>query len=312
MDSGAPRIDDHQWAVPILASVQIREALKSSVRYADIYFTIETKRLRELYVRSGRPRLAYLCGRGFSDLGRELDIQCSIGLGILEITLAEMLIGGGASIADLDRAEEHLLRGRSQIEGSQHGSLTSRVLGQWYMIMAVSLKARGKLEAYEELLKSGVSDSWLAVHGTPGDRVAIVRQHVMMRQDLDEHIALLYRAREYKKERPLEYYRTLKRVVEFFVNRGLAEAAGLLEKEFMLSYLASSEKMPLLGKVSFARDMAQLTALKGDVRTGAKLAAVTMRKAQEAELFGQVRQLRIITEAIERGNVRGALEQFRV
>jgi hypothetical protein len=312
MDGGSVLIDDSDWAVPVLASVKMREALQSSVRYADIYFTVETRRLRKLYIRSGKPHLAYQCGRGLSELGLELGIQNSIGLGVFEITLAEMLIGGGVSSLDLDRAELHLLRGRRQVEHSQHNSLASRVFGQWYMIMAVSLKARGKLEAYEEFMRSAVSDSWLIANGTPGDRVPLVRQYVMMRQSLNEHIALLYRAHEYKRERPLEYYRTLKRVVEFLVNKGLSESAQQLEKELTLSFLASSDKMPLLGKVSFARDMAQLLALKGETQEGAKLAATALKRAQEAELLGQVRQLKAIRTAIESGNVLGALKQFYV
>jgi len=130
--------DVGDWVVPVLVSAGIQEAIKADIRYADTFFTLETRRLRKLYSDSGNPHLTYLCGRGLVNLGRSAGIQGSIGFAILEITLAEMLIAGGASSADLDLAELHLNHSRSQLEKSGHTELISHILGQRYMMLSVA------------------------------------------------------------------------------------------------------------------------------------------------------------------------------
>ncbi|HET9897363.1 MAG TPA: hypothetical protein VFQ44_20730 [Streptosporangiaceae bacterium] len=290
----------------------MREALLRDISYADAFFAVESRRLRKLYVKYGNPRLAYLCGKGVAAFGRELGITGSMGLGILEIMLAEMLIASGASADDLDRAESHLTIGRNQLELTARTDQLPKVFGQWYMIMAVSLKARGKLNDYSTILDEGVNDDWMVSRAGPGDRAAVVRQRVMMRQSLEEHIVLLNEAHKYKYSHPLEYYRTLKRVVEFFANNGFVESSMLLRNEFMFAFAQSSDRMPEIGKVSFARDFAQLSALRGELGMAKKLAIAAMRRAESAALFGQVRQLKVLSEAIDSGDVRGALEQFHV
>jgi hypothetical protein len=307
-----PESLDGAWIAPVVVSAQAREALLRDVGYADAFFAVEARRLRNLYIKYGNPRLAYLCGQGVAAFGRSLGIRGSIGLGLLDIMLAEMLIASGSSAADLDRAEIHLTDGRNQLESSVRADQLTRIFGQWYMIMAVSLKARGKLSDYGQILHEGVNDSWMASRADPGDRAAVVRQRVMMRQDLDEHILLLSEAHKYKRSHPLEYYRTLKRVLEYFTNRGLIESSSLLQVEFMLAFSRSSDRMPEVGKVSFARDFAQLAALRGDNELAKKLVRAALRRAESAALYGQVRQLSVLRDAIDSGDVRGALEQFHV
>lgn len=303
---------DPSWLAPVLVSATTKELLTSHAAYAEAFFTVEAKRLRRFYTNSGNPRLTYLCGQGISKLGLDLAISGCLGLGVLEIMLAELLIASGGSARDLAQAAEHLGLARNQIEKSSRMELVPRLFGQWYMMMAVAFKARRKLDDYENVLQLGTEDSWIQEHGSPGDIIPVLRQRVMMRQDLKEHIVLLYNSASYKSTHPIEYYRTLKRVIEFFTNHGLSESAAELEREFILAYAQCGDKHPTIGKVSFGRDMAQLAALKGDNIEAKKLVRLTLAQAKSAELFGQVRQLKILSDAIDDGDVRGALEQFRV
>ncbi len=299
------------WLAPVLASRRVKELLASDIGYADAFFSVEAKRLRRLYFKSGNPRLAYLCGQGFSQLGTELQIKGCLGLGALEVSLAEMLIATGSSEAALNLAATHLNLGRRQIEGSPRTELVARLLGQWYMMLAVVYKASRRVEDYASVLKEGTEDRWMRENADSGDIIPITRQRVMMRQDLSEHIVLLESAAQYKSTRPIEYYRTVKRVIEFLTNKGLVESASRLERELLLAYAQSGDKTTV-SKVSMGRDMAQLAGLKGEKEYAKKLVSATLSAAQSAELFGQVRQLRILSDAIDRGDVLGALEQFRV
>lgn len=299
------------WLAPVLASRQVKELLASDVGYADTFFSLETKRIRRLYSQSGNPRLAYLCGQGLSQLGLELQIKGCLGLGALEVSLAEMLIASGSSEAALNLAVVHLNYGLAQIEGSPRTELVARLLGQWYMMLAVVYKASKRVQDYASVLKDGTEDRWMRENADPGDIVPIIRQRVMMRQDLNEHIVLLENAARYKLTRPIEYYRTVKRVIEFLTNHGLVESASRLEREFLLAFAQSGDKTTI-SKVSAARDMAQLAGLKGDKDYAKKLISATLATAEASELFGQVRQLRILSDAIDRGDVQGALEQFQV
>jgi hypothetical protein len=301
----------NNWLAPVLASRQVKELLASDVGYADTFFSLEVKRIRRLYSQSGNPRLAYLCGQGLSHLGLELQIKGCLGLGALEISLAEMLIASGSSGADLSLAAAHLNLALKQIEGSPRIELVARLLGQWYMMMAVVYKASRKVDDYASVLKDGTEDGWMRENAGPGDVVPIIRQRVMMRQDLNEHIVLLENSVQYKLTRPIEYYRTIKRVIEFLTNQGLVESASRLERELFLAYAQSGDKTKI-SKVSMGRDMAQLAGLKGEKEYARKLASATLASAQASELFGQVRQLRVLSDAIDRGDVQGALEQFKV
>jgi hypothetical protein len=299
------------WLAPVLASRPVKELLASDVGYADKFFSLETKNIRRLYYQSGNPKLAYLCGQGFSQLGLELQLKGCLGLGALEVSLGELLIATGSSEEALNLAAVHLNLGLAQIEGSPRTELVARLLGQWYMMMAVVYKASRRVEDYASVLKDGIEDRWLLEHADPGDIVPISRQRVMMRQDINEHIALLDSATRYKSTRPIEYYRTVKRVIEFLTNRGLVASASRLERELLLAYAQSGDKTTI-SKVSMGRDMAQLAGLKGEKDYAKKLVSATLSTAQSAELFGQVRQLRVLSAAIDQGDVLGALEQFQV
>ncbi|MEN3536100.1 hypothetical protein AAH991_13375 [Microbispora sp. ZYX-F-249] len=300
------------WALPLIAGAGFRERLASDPVFTDTFFLLEHRRLRRFYLDTGAPRLVYLCGEGLSALAHDLGLAGSAGVAVLEVTLAEMLIAGGASPADLRTAEDHLDRGWNHLSRSAHATVTTRVLPQWYLLRAIVHKARGETTAYESILTDGVRDAWIRDHAGPGDRAPIVRQHVMMRQDSHQHLTLLVSARGYRDERPLEYYRTMKRVIEFLTNAGLVEAASTLEREFVAPFARVRHGVPLIARVSFAKNLAHLSALRGDRQSAAEVLRLAARSADTAGLHGQVRQLRLLTKAVEENDVRGALETFRL
>lgn len=296
--------------MPLLASAQIRERVVSSLEFADDFFLLEAHRLRRIYVTTGNPHLAYACGVAVAAFGRESLIEGSIGLALIESALAEMLISGGSSPEDMLLAEERLVAARGQLEKSRHTVMVSKALGEWYMLMSICYKARGG--PYEEILREAMDDTWMATRAAPGDRVPVARQEVMRRQNLQGHLDLLDDAAAYKDDRPMEYYRTVKRVVEFLTNRGMSESVAGLEKEFVAAFLRVSGRTTLVGQISFAKNLAQVSALKGADDAARHILRQVRGKAANAGLHGQVRQLDSIARAVEQGDVRGALRTFRV
>lgn len=298
------------WAVPLLTSAPIRERIMHSAEFADGFFLLEAQRLRRIYIATGNPHLAYVCGVAVAEFGREVGIKSSIGLALIEAALAEMLISGGSSASEMLNAERRLVVARNHLEKSPHTAMVSRALGQWYMLMSVCYKARSG--PYEEILRDAVQDPWMATRAGPGDRVPALRQEVMRRQNLQGHLDLLEGAAAYRDDRPLEYYRTLKRVVEFLTNRGMTEGVSRLEKEFVSAFLRISDRTTLVGQISFAKNLAQISALKGNDDAARRILQEVRGKAASAGLHGQVKQVDSIDRAVRQGDVRGALHTFRV
>lgn len=298
------------WAVPLLTSAQTRELITQSKDFADQFFLLEARRLRKIYITTGNPHLAYSCGAAVAAFGREVGIEGSVGIALVESALAEMLISGGSSRVDMLRAEQRLVIARDHLEKSRHTSMVSQALGQWYMLMSICYKARGG--PYEGILREAVEDPWMATRASHGDRVPAVRQEVMRRQDLQGHRDLLDDALAYKHDRPLEYYRTVKRVVEFLTNRGMTDSVSKIEKEFVSAFLRISGRTTLVGKISFAKNVAQISALKGNDDAARRILQTVRGKAVQGGLHGQVRQLDAIARAVDQGDVRGALQTFRV
>ncbi|MFD0428944.1 hypothetical protein ACFQ60_17310 [Streptomyces zhihengii] len=293
-----------------MTSAQMRERIVSSKDFADQFFLLEARRLRKVYISTGNPHLAYSCGTAVAAFGRKVGVEGSVGLALIESGLAEMLISGGTSSADMFRAERHLVVARDHLEKSRHTSMVSQALGQWYMLISICYKARRG--PYEEILREAADDPWMATRASHGDRVPPARQEVMRRQDLQGHMELLEDASTYKSERPLEYYRTVKRVVEFLANRGMTDSVSRIEKEFVSAFLRVSDRTTLVGKISFAKNVAQISALKGNHDAARHILRTVRGKAVQGGLHGQIRQLDGIARAIDQGDVRGALQTFRV
>ncbi|MCE6999579.1 hypothetical protein LZG04_32910 [Saccharothrix sp. S26] len=301
---------DDLGAVPLLVSLHIQERIASSARAADLFFGAELTRVRDYYSRTGDPRLALLMGESAAALARKLDVVGSTSLAALHLFLCEMCLAAGASADDLTRAGSHLDRARDQAERATGDALVPRILLNWYWLMSILAKATGDDTAYAVLLAEGLADKWIARRAEPADYIPVVRQQVMARQELRGHLALLVQAAQYKEQRPLDYYRSVKRVMEFLTNHGHHAAARNLHYEFVRSFAAIGPRRTLIAKISFTKNLAHLAALEGDVAVAKRLVGATLRSAAEAGLAGQVRQLTRLREAIAQSDVRGALVTF--
>lgn len=305
-------MDPAEFAVPLLVSSDIQQKIAENPDVAEFFFSSDLAKVRALYRKTGNPRLALLVGGGAVDLARKLEIRGCVSLAVLELFLAEMAIAVGSSSADLARAERYLADARTQAEVTPRVEFVGRLLIDWHWLMSICAKAAGREDDYHHLLRTGVHDQAIARFASPSDYVPIVRQQVMLNQDLDQHLALLTAAAAYQRKRPLEYFRTVKRVMEFLTNQGMMESAEALKGQFIEAFAAVANTTTLISKISFLKNLAHLSALGGDVAEAGRLVDRAKSAAVGARLDGQVRQLVNLQEAIGQQDVRGALLTFRV
>lgn len=301
-------------AIPLLVSLDMQEKIAASDSYADAFFTSEHVKVRNFYRKTGNPRISLIMGESVTKFGASLPVYGSAGLAALHLFMAEMRLALGSAKTDVTLAVDHLVEAREQAEAStgRDASLSARILIQWHWLMSICAKAGGGDCEYRSLLNEGLKDTWIRKQVNAPDYVAIVRQQVMMSQDLDRHLILLNESAAYRSERPLEYYRTIKRVMEFLTNSGLIDSAERLRPEFVRSFAVVRPKSTLVAKISFLKNLAHLMALQGEVVPAVKLLDLSTKSATTAGLEGQIRQLHRLKIAVQESDVRGALITFRV
>jgi hypothetical protein len=298
--------------VPLLVSRDIAERVSSDSEFADLFFSAENRNVRQLYRRTGDPRLSLQLGESVTRFAESLSVVGSVALGVLCLFLAEMSIAVSSRGVDLRRVAVHLNMARVQFEESKRSSIAARGMINWYWISAISAKAQGNYGDYSALLGQPLRESWIRGHADPTDFVPVIRQRAMMTQDLSQHLLLLGDAELYKSDRPLEYYRTIKRVVEFLTNKGLVTSASILENELIAAFSSISSDATLISRISFLKNLAHLRALLGNLESARRIIDVARRDAGAAGLHGQVRQLTALKAAVDEADVRGALLTFRV
>lgn len=301
-------------AIPLLVSLEIQEKIAASHSCADAFFASEHLKVREFYRKTGNPRISLMMGESVISFGAALPVLGSTGMAALHLFMAEMCLALGGERKDVARAVEHLVEARAQAEAAagRQASLAARILIQWHWLMSICAKAQGGDGEYRAFLNDGLKDDWIRKRANFSDYVSIVRQQVMMSQDLDRHLLLLNQAASYKIERPLEYYRTIKRVIEFLTNAGLIDSAERLRPEFVRSFAIVRPKSTLVARISFVKNLAHLMALQGEIDPAVKLLDLSMQSAAPAGLEGQMRQLHRLKLAVQESDVRGALITFRV
>ncbi|MGO1048695.1 hypothetical protein [Crossiella sp. CA198] len=298
--------------VPLLVSRQVTERIAGCAEVAELFFATENRRVREFYRRTGDPALCLRFGESVTGYAAGLPVRGCAGVGVLHLFLAEMALAIGSGAVDVRRAEGHLSRARRQFEACALPSVVAGGLINWHWLMSVCAKARGDLSGYAELLGQARRDPSIARLAEPVDYIPVIRQQVMLSQDHRLHLQLLAGAADYRTERPLDYFRTVKRVLEFLTNTGHVLAAGELAGEFVRAFAAVRPASTLISRISFLKNLAQLRCLHGDVPAARRLIRLATRAAEDAGLAGQRRQLGALAVAVEQSDVRGALLTFRV
>lgn len=298
--------------LPSLFDAQTCLRISSGDRqFTERLFAVELLRVRRFYVAFGDPRMAYLAGRDLAEIGVTFPASSTV-IALYESMLAEYLIATGSSPAILLDAEAHLVRAQSHAERAPASDETRvRALSKVMLLRAVVEKALGRHDASLRLIHDHRSTVWWRDHSSTPTSIALDRQWVMMTGDLEEHMALLAAARSYAEDRPLEYFRTVKRVLEFTTNLGLVESSAELKGEAIRAFSEVASISAPISRLSFLKNLAQAEGLEGNVQVARDYADAAMVSARSLGLSGQLRQLTDIREGLNAGEVRGALHTFK-
>ncbi len=272
----------------------------------------EIVHMRLHYVRFGDPRIVYGYGSGLSRITERVPAG-NLYISLYEAFLAELLLARGTDLLIIEAAERHIDLAERHVRSARADPhVRARILSKTLLLRSVALKARGRTDEAGSVLRAVSSEPWWRRNADPGDIVAIARQRVMMSQSLSAHLELLRHAREYENARPLEYFRTLKRVFEFVVNSKLDSATTALLPHLLDAYSRISSVAPPLSRVSLLKNLAQAEALLGNDRTALARLTLALEVSQSLGFDSQVRQISMLLQRAKDGDVGGALETFRV
>lgn len=160
-------------------------------------------------------------------------------------------------------------------------------LSEAVLIGAVALKALGMRSESLEYMRDASSK----VHMNDLTALPLLRQSVMMTEELAPHLALLTSAGVYRSVRPREYYRTMKRVFEALLRDGQYRIADSLLPELMRSFVAAREQLSISARVSILKNLGQYFALQGDDSRALRMFAIALTASEQFGLHGSKRQL---------------------
>jgi hypothetical protein len=169
-------------------------------------------------------------------------------------------------------------------------------LGKALLISAVALKALGLFEESREHMVLAATDFSL----NDLEVLPLRRQAIMMRQDEAEHLRFLVEVERFRRDSPIEYYRCVKRVIEFLLANGRLNAALDLQPEFKRSRSRAGHSIAV-GNVSYLKNAAQLLAAEGDLVRARGLLRAIEAIAERHGFTGQLRQIRSLLDSISDG-----------
>lgn len=296
----------------LLFDVTTREMLSGADADAiTAFFVREITHLRTL-VRAGlRSAEAYALASQLVR-GAPASSMKTVGRALLHLYLSETALATGMTVATPAATEAHAISCIDEISGARCSESTRlRVLSTAHMHLSIALKATGSMDQAVDAL-----DALLGAKDQPKPPlpwvIDSVRQRVMMRQSAWDHLLLLESASLYKDARPLEYYRSLKRGYEFFLNRGLKETARSIEPHLMSAFLRVQHVATPIMSISLTKNVAQRLALDGQGAASLRLLHAAGSEARANGLQGQVRQIDSLRSAVQAGEVKALLETFRV
>lgn len=221
---------------------------------------------------------------------------------------AEALVASASSRDFLVRAHQRSEAAQEILLGGQITPDTLELLSESILIAGVSLKAMGDFDDSLIYMRHKVRETGL----NSIEAVALVRQEIMMFQDENKHLLLLNHAAEYRTSRPREYFRTVKRAMEFLVNHRRVGLADALAPEFGRAFVYARADLTFLGQLSFFRDVAQLYLLRGERFRALHMLNACLKMAESSHYAGQIRQIKALIDALADEQATPRLQTFRV
>lgn len=301
--------------VPFIVDRNSLEAMNDAgPRGIDAFLLRHIRELREEYRRQGNPYIIYLAGLSLLNAVSSVP-RCNQSFQVSQLHgfLGELLIAAGRDAASLRAAIDHLEIAIEIVSG--FGALSPDIVRArifFALLHAVALKALGRFDDSLSLLRqasANLRQKWAA---TTVELTPLQRQLVIMEQRVVGYNALVETAVSFRDTHPVEYYRSLKRVFEFFLNRGRIREASEIVPELKRAYGMIATQAPPLVHISFLKNIGQFLMSTGEVASAVSLFLSAIREAKRLGLHGQYRQLALLLDEARAGGGHGQLVTFRV
>lgn len=259
----------------------------------DIYLLPKVRALKESLRLLGNP----LATRAAAEsLAREIGVipraRRSFQYSRLQSLIADMYIDEGLDAASLAVGLSHIETALETVGCAAIASDEVNRARVYYALQhAVLRKALGQFD--DAIAGMRVERQWFVnrLGLSRVDLLLLDRQEVMMHQEIAGFARLAEDAPAYAHLLPLEYYRTLKRIFEFALNRVLIHDARDLFPAFRMAFRRAAPSLPLLHHVSFAKNIGHYRLLTGEVHLALRIWGRARYFARSLRLWGQERQI---------------------
>ena len=217
--------------------------------------------------------------------------------GLLHKLKARLILESSGSTNRLELASTHIQKAIDHLSLAPHNdSLVSS-----HLIRAVVYKVKGEREeAFYSLRKS---KQYLTSKEISSEKLIMLdRQEQMMLQSTLSHEHMFRQAIAVRENDPIEFYGSIKRVFEFYMNREFHDERRKLYPILVISFNNVRGKLPLISRVSFMKIVGQHLILDGQRSKGLKVLTVALRKAIEHGFYGQVNQLQRLYDDAHSGS----------
>lgn len=301
--------------VPIIIDQKVLERMsKGGSQEIDIFLMREIYWLRKFYIQTGHPRIIYFAGSKLADIVAPIPgCNCSFQFSQLQALLAEMILAQGQDANSLHVAVNHLefafeILNRVQVMSSD--VLRAHINNA--LLLGIARKAFGEMDdSFNGIQKTVQYLKW-EKSATELDLIPLHRQETIMRQTVDGHKQLADNAVKYIVHNPQEYYRSVKRVFEFLLNKGRLKEAELYYKEFNRAFAAIAHQAPAISQISFLKNVGQFFMAKGKAKDAASIFKRVLFAASNLSLQGQARQVKLLLQELEAGNKQAELITFKI
>jgi len=159
-----------------------------------------------------------------------------------------------------------------------------------HLIRAVILKAQNDREdsfysiksSKQELIKAGLNPKFL---------IKLNRQEQMMLQTNLSHEYMLTEAMSVRNVSPIEFYSSIKRLFEYYMNWNQHEKRRKLYPTLVNTFTMIKNRLPIISKISFMKISAQHHIIEGNNQLGFRLLHIALQKSLDHDLRGQSNQI---------------------
>ncbi|MDZ7703629.1 MAG: hypothetical protein U5L04_03985 [Trueperaceae bacterium] len=278
---------------------EVEKLHQGGSRAIDIFLLPEIRNLKKEYGLSGNPYIIYLAASSLSNFIDQYLPKSneSFQFSRLQALQGEMLLAQGKDRVHLERAINHFQKAQEiafNITTVSEDVVKAHIA--YALLLGVGYKTVGLFDESIESMRDTATFFLKKDLATEVDLVPLTRQEIIMFQTVDGHRSLAERAKTYALLKPVEYYRSLKRVFEFLLNRGGGEEAHRIYSEYQRAFREVDAELTAIARISFAKNIGQYHLVRGNVASAQSHLSKTLVEARNRGLYGQVRQLQRLLE----------------